>query len=66
MDDIGGLLTLRFLMGFFGSPALATGGATLQDMYSLIQLPYLLSLWALAACVGPAVGPVISGSSLRS
>ena len=30
--NIGSLLVLRFLAGFFASPALATGGATIQDM----------------------------------
>jgi MFS transporter, DHA1 family, multidrug resistance protein len=58
VDDIGGLMVLRFLQGFFGSPCLATGGASLQDMYSLIKLPYVLCLWALAATCGPAMGPV--------
>lgn len=61
VDNFAGLIVLRFLQGFFGSPCLATGGATLQDMYSLIKLPYVLSLWAFAATCGPALGPIISG-----
>lgn len=66
VNNIGGLLVLRFLMGFFGSPALATGGATLGDMFSMIRIPYLLSLWALSACMGPAIGPLISGFSITA
>ena len=31
-ESFGGLLFLRFLQGFFGSPCLATGGASMQDM----------------------------------
>lgn len=31
--NIAGLLVLRFITGFFGSPALATGGASVADMY---------------------------------
>ena len=31
-NNFGGLLVLRFLQGFFGSPVLATGGASLGDM----------------------------------
>jgi MFS family permease len=46
VDSFSGLIALRFLQGFFGSPCLATGGATLQDIYSLLNLPYVLSLWA--------------------
>ena len=33
-DSYASLLVLRFLTGFMGSPALATGGATMQDMVS--------------------------------
>ncbi|WPH00814.1 Hypothetical protein R9X50_00364400 [Acrodontium crateriforme] len=64
VDNFAGLLVLRFLQGFFGSPCLATGGASLGDMYSLIKLPYVLCLWAFAATCGPALGPVISGFSV--
>jgi DHA1 family multidrug resistance protein-like MFS transporter len=65
-DSFSGLIALRFLQGFFGSPCLATGGATLQDVYSLIKLPYVLSLWAFAATCGPALGPIISGFSVAA
>lgn len=64
VNNIGGLLVLRFLQGFFGSPCLATGGASLGDMFSLIKLPYALSLWALFATGGPALGPIVSGFSV--
>ncbi|KAF3046167.1 hypothetical protein E8E11_002993 [Didymella keratinophila] len=54
------------ILCFFGSPCLATGGATLQDVYSLMQLPYVLSLWAFAATCGPDLGPIISGFSITA
>lgn len=66
VNSFPGLIVLRFLQGFFGSPCLATGGATLQDLYSIIKLPYVLSLWAFAATCGPALGPVISGFSVTA
>jgi len=66
VDNFAGLIVLRFLQGFFGSPCLATGGASLQDIYSLIKLPYVLSLWAFAATCGPALGPIISGFSVSA
>lgn len=65
-DSFPTLIALRFLQGFFGSPCLATGGATLQDMYSIIKLPYVLSLWAFAATCGPALGPIVSGFSVAA
>lgn len=64
VDNYGGLIVLRFLQGFFGSPCLATGGASLGDIFSLIKLPYALCLWALFATGGPALGPIISGFSV--
>ncbi|KAF2095242.1 MFS general substrate transporter [Rhizodiscina lignyota] len=64
VENMPGLAVLRFLLGFFGSPCLATGGASLQDMFSLIKLPYVLSLWAFAATCGPSLGPIISGFSV--
>jgi DHA1 family multidrug resistance protein-like MFS transporter len=36
VDNYAGLLVLRFLVGFMGSPCLATGGATMQDMVCLL------------------------------
>lgn len=66
VQNFAGLLVLRFLQGFFGSPCLATGGASLQDMYSLIKLPYVLCIWAFAATCGPALGPLISGFSVMA
>ncbi|KAI9831972.1 MAG: hypothetical protein M1826_002700 [Phylliscum demangeonii] len=56
VHNIAGLVVLRFLQGFFGSPCLATGAASLQDMYSLIKVPYALwrwSLWEILWIAGP-------------
>ncbi|PYH85722.1 MFS general substrate transporter [Aspergillus uvarum CBS 121591] len=64
VDTFGGLLVLRFLQGFFGSPCLATGGASIGDVYSLLKLPYGLTTWAAFATLGPALGPLISGFSV--
>jgi MFS transporter, DHA1 family, multidrug resistance protein len=38
VDNLGGLLVLRFLQGFFGSPCLANGGASMQDMVFLLDI----------------------------
>ena len=39
VDNYGGLLVLRFLTGFFSSPCLANGGASIGDMYGFLELP---------------------------
>jgi MFS transporter, DHA1 family, multidrug resistance protein len=62
--SLAGFIVVRFLTGFFGSPCLATGGASLGDMFSVIKLPYVLSIWAFAATCGPALGPLLSGFSV--
>jgi MFS family permease len=38
VDNFGGLLVLRFLLGFSGSPCLANGGASMGDMVRLQRL----------------------------
>jgi DHA1 family multidrug resistance protein-like MFS transporter len=64
VNNFPGLVVLRFLLGFFGSPCLATGPASLGDMFPLEKLPYAMSFWAFVATSGPAVGPLISGYSV--
>ena len=66
VDNYPGLLVLRFLTGFMGSPCLATGGATMQDLYSLIKLPYALAAWVAAAFSAPALGPLLSGFAVMA
>jgi DHA1 family multidrug resistance protein-like MFS transporter len=65
VNNLAGLLVLRFLQGFFGSPCLATGGATMQDLYSPLYLPFALSIWVTAAYCGPALGPLLSGFAVE-
>ncbi|KAL9097812.1 MAG: hypothetical protein Q9165_000138 [Trypethelium subeluteriae] len=66
VDNYAGLLVLRFLTGFMGSPCLATGGATMQDLYSLLKLPYALTTWVAAAFCAPALGPLLSGFAVSA
>ncbi|KUI68222.1 Caffeine resistance protein 5 [Cytospora mali] len=64
VQNYPGLMVLRFLQGFFGSPCLASGGASVGDMYSLLSLPYAMIAWVSAAYCGPALGPLLSGYSV--
>jgi DHA1 family multidrug resistance protein-like MFS transporter len=52
VDNYPGLMVLRFLQGFFGSPCLASGGASMGDMYSLMSLPFAMIVWVAAAYCG--------------
>ncbi|KAJ7070308.1 major facilitator superfamily domain-containing protein [Mycena belliarum] len=60
------VLAMRFLTGFFGSPALATGGASMADIFPDHQHPYALGIWALGAVAGPITGPVIGGFAAQA
>jgi MFS transporter, DHA1 family, multidrug resistance protein len=59
--NFGMLLAFRFLTGFIGSPVLATGGATIADMYIPRKQAYGISIWGIAAVCGPALGPLVGG-----
>jgi DHA1 family multidrug resistance protein-like MFS transporter len=43
--NIGMLFAFRFLTGFVGSPALATGGASLADIYIPRKRAYAIAIW---------------------
>jgi len=48
-NNIQTLLVLRFFAGFVGSPVLATGGATIGDLYEMRSFVYPLGLWGASA-----------------
>ena len=64
--NFGMLLAFRFLTGFFGSPVLATGGATLGDMYAPKKRAYAISIWGMAAILGPTMGPLVGGFAVEN
>jgi MFS transporter, DHA1 family, multidrug resistance protein len=66
VDNFAALIVLRFLQGFFGSPCLANGGASLQDIYSWSQVPYSFIFWVAAMYCGPALGPLLSGFAVST
>ncbi|KAL4787692.1 major facilitator superfamily domain-containing protein [Aspergillus varians] len=59
-----GFYILRFLQGFFGSPCLATGGASIADIYSSDVLPHAMTTWVLAVFCAPAIGVLVSGFAI--
>ncbi|KAF7327899.1 Benomyl methotrexate resistance protein [Mycena kentingensis (nom. inval.)] len=64
--NIETILAMRFLTGFFGSPALATGGASMGDIFPGSQLAYVLGIWALGAVAGPITGPVVGSFAAQA
>jgi DHA1 family multidrug resistance protein-like MFS transporter len=66
VDNFAALMVLRFFQGFFGSPCLASGGASIQDMYSWSQAPYGYTAWVAAMYCGPALAPLLSGYAVAT
>lgn len=64
--NFGMLLAFRFLTGFIGSPSLATGGASIGDMYSPAKRTYGLAVWGVGAVSGPTLGPLVSGFAVMA
>ncbi|KAL0939989.1 multidrug resistance protein [Colletotrichum truncatum] len=64
--NFGMLLAFRFITGFVGSPVLATGGATLADIWSPKKRAYALGVWGIAAVCGPTMGPLVGGFAVMS
>ncbi|KZP16134.1 MFS general substrate transporter [Athelia psychrophila] len=60
------VLVFRFLTGFVGSPALATGGASMGDIFPPEAQPYVIGIWCLGAVAGPILGPVIGGFAAQA
>lgn len=67
VDNVAGYMIIRFLAGFAGSPVLATGGASVGDIWSFDGgFPNGLAFWGFGACGGPTLGPLISGYAVQN
>ena len=60
------LLCFRFLTGFIGSPVLATGGASISDMFEPKKRAYAIGIWGIAAVCGPVLGPLVGGFAVQA
>lgn len=60
VDNFPAIVVLRFLQGLFGSPALASGAASIEDIYDMYEAPYGYIWWVGAMYCGPSFGPALS------
>lgn len=65
LDNFPAIVVLRFFQGFFGSPCLATGGATIHDIYSPSAAPYGIAIWVACIYCGPAIGPLLGTKAVE-
>ncbi|KAJ9608860.1 hypothetical protein H2200_006631 [Cladophialophora chaetospira] len=61
VDSFPGFIVLRLLQGWFGSPCLASGAASIEDVYDMYSAPYGYIWWVAAMYCGPAFGPLMAG-----
>jgi DHA1 family multidrug resistance protein-like MFS transporter len=59
VSNFAAYLFFRFMAGLVGSPPLATGGASVGDVFAPTKAPLALGLWGLSASAGPVLGPII-------
>jgi len=65
-SNFGMLLAFRFITGFVGSPVLATGGASIADMYAPRKRAYAMAIWGISAICGPTLGPLVGGFAAQA
>ena len=66
VKNFGGLMILRFLLDFFGSPCLAAGGASYGDFYGGKEMPYVIALWGGGATLGPVSSSVAGNADIQT
>lgn len=64
--NLGMLLAFRFLTGFLGSPALATGGASMGDIWHPRVRDYMIAMWGCFAISAPVLGPLVGGFAVSA
>ncbi|QLQ80018.1 hypothetical protein HG537_0D00180 [Torulaspora globosa] len=62
VDNIAGLVILRFITGILCSPSLSTGGATVGDTVKPDLVPVFIGLWSVGAVSAPVIGPLLGAA----
>ncbi|SJM86982.1 probable Fluconazole resistance protein 1 [Zygosaccharomyces bailii] len=62
VNNIAGLVILRFITGILCSPSLATGAASVSEVVHPQFVPIMIGLWSIGAVAAPATGPIIGAA----
>lgn len=62
VNNIGGLVVIRFISGFLSAPVLSIGAATVGDYFRPHVLPLFVGMWAIGAVAAPALGPILGAA----
>lgn len=58
-NSFAGLCVCRVIAGFFASPALSTGGASVGDVIPFTHMPIGLAIWSIGGVLGPLASPIV-------
>lgn len=59
--NVGFLIAVRAVSGFFGSVGIANGGGTLSDMFPASERAGIFGWYLLGPLLGPTLGPLLGG-----
>lgn len=62
VNNIAGLVILRFITGILCSPSLATGAASIGDIVRPEWVPVFIGMWSIGAVAAPVTGPLLGAS----
>ena len=60
-QNIWTLIILRFFAGFFGSPSLSIGSATISEVWPPAERAIPMSAYVATPFMGPSLGPLVGG-----
>lgn len=60
------LIIFRFITGVLGSPPLATGGASIAEIFTPRKRGLAIGIWGIAAIFGPVIGPLVGGFAAQA
>ena len=63
--NIGFLIAVRTLSGFFGSVGIANGGGTISDMFVPEERASIFGWYLLGPLLGPTLGPLFGGVTVQ-
>ena len=64
--DVGALIGVRTVSGFFGSVGIANGGGTISDMFHPGERAGVFGWYLLGPLLGPTLGPLFGGIVVQS
>lgn len=65
-QNMGTLITFRFLAGIAGVATVTCGSGTIADIMPVEKRGMTMSLWSLGPLMGPIIGPIVGGFLIQA